>query len=95
MVEFKFYDTFPAASKKIVLRAMEYISSKVSCITFREATEMTADYILIWDGVNLLVLINSVGPHKSRLSALYTSRRPGHQGLVWIEMQLENVDKYM
>ena len=51
VVEYKFYDTFPAASKKIVLRAMEYITSKVSCITFREATESADDYVLIRDGL--------------------------------------------
>ena len=51
MVEYKFYDTFPAASKKIVLRAMDYITSKVSCITFREATESADDYVLIRDGL--------------------------------------------
>ena len=51
VVEYKFYDTFPAASKKIVLRAMEYITSKVPCITFREATESTDDYVLIRDGL--------------------------------------------
>ena len=51
VVEYKFYDTFPAASKKIVLRAMTYISSKVSCITFREATEAAEDYVLIRDGL--------------------------------------------
>ena len=58
-------DTFPIANRKTVWRAMDYItrSWKVfSCITFREATEMTEDYILIGDGVNLLVLINYVGP---------------------------------
>ena len=51
VVEFKFYDTFPNATKKIVLRAMEYITSKVSCITFREATELTDNYVLIQDGL--------------------------------------------
>ena len=53
VVEYKFYDTFPNTSKQIVLRAMEYITSKVSCITFREATELTVDFILIRDGVNM------------------------------------------
>ena len=52
VVEFKFYDTFPAASKQIVLRAMEYITSKVSCITFREAGELTDNYVLIQDGLH-------------------------------------------
>ena len=51
VVEFKFYHTFPAANKKMVLRAMQYISSKVSCITFREATEAAEDYVLIRDGL--------------------------------------------
>ena len=51
VVEFKFYDTFPNATKKIVLRAMEYITSKVPCITFREATELANNYVLIQDGL--------------------------------------------
>ena len=51
VVEYKFYDTFPAASKAIVLRAMEYITSKVSCITFREAAELADNYVLIQDGL--------------------------------------------
>ena len=51
VVEYKFYDTFPAANKEIVLRGMRYISSKASCITFREATESTIDFVLIRDGL--------------------------------------------
>ena len=51
VVEYKFYDTFPVASKDIVLRAMEYITSKASCITFREATELADNYVLIQDGL--------------------------------------------
>ena len=51
VVEYKFYDTFPDTSKQIVLRAMEYITSKVSCITFREATELADNYVLIQDGL--------------------------------------------
>ena len=51
VVEYKFYDTFPNASKAIVLRAMEYITSKVSCITFREAAELADNYVLIQDGL--------------------------------------------
>ena len=51
VVEFKFFDTFPAASKEIVLRAMAYITSKVPCITFREATELVDNYVLIQDGL--------------------------------------------
>ena len=52
VVEYKFYHTFPNASKEIVLRAMEYIASKASCITFREAGELTDDYVLIRDGLH-------------------------------------------
>ena len=52
VVEYKFYDTFPDTSKQIVLRAMEYITSKVSCITFREATELADNYVLIQDGLH-------------------------------------------
>ena len=58
-------DTFPIANRKTVWRAMDYITSSwkvFSCSTFGEATEMTEDYILIGDGVNLLVLINYVCP---------------------------------
>ena len=51
VVEYKFFDTFPNSSKKIVLRAMEYITSKVPCITFREATELANNYVLIQDGL--------------------------------------------
>ena len=51
VVEYKFYHTFPNASKEIVLRAMAYITSKVSCITFVEATDLTENYVLIQDGV--------------------------------------------
>ena len=51
VVEFKFFGTFPAASKEIVLRAMTYITSKVSCITFREAMELVDNYVLIQDGL--------------------------------------------
>ena len=51
MVEYKFYDTFPAANKEIVLRGMRYISTKATCIIFREATESTIDYVLIRDGL--------------------------------------------
>ena len=52
VVEYRFYDTFPGTSKQIVLRAMEYITSKVSCITFREATELADNYVLIQDGLH-------------------------------------------
>ena len=51
VMEYKFYDTFPAANKVIVLRGMRYISTKATCITFREATESTIDYVLIRDGL--------------------------------------------
>ena len=44
VVEYKFYNTFPNASKEIVLRAMEYITSKASCITFMKATEPSENY---------------------------------------------------
>ena len=52
VVEFRFYDTFPSSSKKIMLRAMEYITSKATCITFREAGELTDNYVLIQDGLH-------------------------------------------
>ena len=34
---------------EILLRAIEYITSKVSCITFREATELVDIYVLTQD----------------------------------------------
>ena len=39
----KFYHTFPGPNRVIVRRAMDYITSKASCITFQEATEDTVD----------------------------------------------------
>merc|ERR1712172_191575 len=51
VVEYRFYKTFPASSRKAVKRAMRYISSKVPCITFQEATSSTVDYVLLRDGV--------------------------------------------
>ena len=58
MLEFKFYDTFPEHNRRIVREAMDYITTKTNeisanCITFREATERTRDYVLIRDGVNV------------------------------------------
>ena len=53
MVEYKYYDTFPAQNRKIMQNAMEYITRKVSCINFREATELTKDYVLIRDAAGV------------------------------------------
>ena len=52
VVEYRFYRTFPNAHKTIVLKAMEYITSKVPCITFQPAIESTRDYVLILDHVD-------------------------------------------
>ena len=52
VVEYKFYHTFPFP-RMIVRRAMDYITSKASCITFQEATEDTVDYVLIRDGADM------------------------------------------
>ena len=52
VVEYRFYRTFPTAHKTIVLKAMEYITSKVPCITFQPAIESTRDYVLILDHVD-------------------------------------------
>ena len=52
VVEYRFYRTFPNANKAIVLKAMEYITSKVPCITFQPAIESTRDYVLILDHVD-------------------------------------------
>ena len=49
----KFYHTFPGPNRVIVRRAMDYITSKASCITFQEATEDTVDYVLIRDGADM------------------------------------------
>merc|ERR1712012_1429212 len=52
VVEYRFYRTFPNAHKAIVLKAMEYITSKVPCIRFQPAIESTRDYVLILDHVD-------------------------------------------
>jgi len=57
VVEYRFYKTFPASSRKAVKRAMRYISSKVPCIIFQEATPSTVDYVLLRDGVKCKSLI--------------------------------------
>ena len=51
-VEYRFYHTFPTANREIVRRAMDYITNKVSCITFQPATESTRDYVLILDSAH-------------------------------------------
>ena len=43
LVEYKFYDTFPVDKREIMQNAMEYITRKVSCIKFREATDLTKE----------------------------------------------------
>ena len=58
VLEFKFYKTFPEHNKRIVREAMDYIKNKTNeisanCIEFEEATNMTEDYVLIRDGVNV------------------------------------------
>ena len=52
VVEYRFYRTFPTAHKTIVRQAMDYITSKVPCITFQPAIESTRDYVLILDHVD-------------------------------------------
>merc|ERR1711971_745744 len=51
LVEYKFYKSFPASSHKTVKRAMTYITTRVPCITFEEATSSTVDYVLFRDGL--------------------------------------------
>ena len=51
LVEYKFYKSFPASSQKTVKRAMAYITTRVPCITFEEATSSTVDYVLFRDGL--------------------------------------------
>ena len=53
LVEYKFYDTFPPKKRKIMRNAMKYITSKVPCIKFREATKLTKDYVLIRDAAGV------------------------------------------
>ena len=52
VVEYRFYRTFPNAKRAIVRQAMDYITSKVPCITFEPAIESTRDYVLILDHVD-------------------------------------------
>ena len=51
LVEYKFYKSFPTSSQKTVKRAMTYITTRVPCITFEEATTSTVDYVLFRDGL--------------------------------------------
>ena len=51
LVEYKFYKSFPASSQRTVKRAMAYITTRVPCITFEEATSSTVDYVLFRDGI--------------------------------------------
>ena len=51
MVEYKFYKSFPASSQRTVKRGMAYITTRVPCITFEEATSSTVDYVLFRDGI--------------------------------------------
>ena len=53
VVEYKFYHTFPGPNRVIVRSAMDYITSKATCITFQEVTEDTVDYVLIRDGADM------------------------------------------
>ena len=52
MVEYRFYSTFPLANRRKVVEAMDYITSKVSCITFHPKTESAVDFVTIYDGAN-------------------------------------------
>ena len=60
-VEYRFYRTFPNAHKTIVLKAMEYITSKVPCIKFRPKIESTSDFVTIYDGVDCSSEVGRVG----------------------------------
>ena len=52
MVEYRSHDAFPDNLKEIVLQAMDYITSKVSCITFHPKTESAVDFVTIYDGAS-------------------------------------------
>ena len=50
VVKYKFHEDFPPANKKKMLRAMDYITSKVSCIKFREVPgDPGEDFVVIRD----------------------------------------------
>ena len=50
MVEYRFYGTFPMQNRRKVLQSMEYITSKVPCITFHPKNESAIDFVTIYDG---------------------------------------------
>merc|ERR1712012_951029 len=52
MVEYRFYSTFPPENRRKVVQAMDYITSKVSCITFHPKTESAVDFVTIYDGAS-------------------------------------------
>ena len=50
MVKFKFHEDFPPANKRKMLKAMDYITRKVSCIKFREVSgDPGEDFVVIRD----------------------------------------------
>ena len=60
-VEYVFYRTFPDGKKKLVIDAMEYITRKVPCITFKPKNVHTIDYVAIYDGSDCSSEIGRVG----------------------------------
>ena len=49
-VKYKFDEDFPPANKRKMLKAMDYIKSKVSCIKFREVRgDPGEDFVVIRD----------------------------------------------
>jgi len=46
VVEYKFWRTFPTKEKTLVRETMDYITSKVPCVTFVPATSSSVNYVL-------------------------------------------------
>merc|ERR1712037_682570 len=50
VVEYKFWKTFPTKEKTLVRETMDYITSKVPCVTFVPATTSSVNYVLFVPG---------------------------------------------
>ena len=61
LVEYKFSKSFPASSQRTVKRAMDYITTRVPCITFEEATSSTVDYVLFREGLKCNSQLGRIG----------------------------------
>ena len=53
LVEYEFHPSFPRGHREIMGEVMQYFEEKVHhCIKFKEKTETTIDYVLIYPGVS-------------------------------------------